>query len=144
MKRIFIKNVYKKVFWLQRQARLTVHDFQNWRQGLELLSKWLITFKTNQFILGYLYNDFITLQNWRQGLELLSKWLITFKTNQFILGYLYNDYITLPSLINKTYIAFSYTSYLYQHSTDFRMNVTENRCKWMQRFESAFVFIYST
>ena len=50
------------------------------------------------------------------------------------------EYITCP-FFQKTYVPFSYTSYLYQGSIDFRINIAGIKYKWMQKFENVRNFI---
>ena len=47
-----------------------------------------------------------------------------------------DDYITRP-IFKKTCVPFSYTSYLYQHSIDFRVN--RAGYEWTQKFENEFL-----
>ena len=41
----------------------------------------------------------------------------------------------------KTDILFSYTSYLYQHSIDFQINMAGKNYKWTQKYENVNIFI---
>ena len=54
--------------------------------------------------------------------------------------YVSNDYISGPSF-QKSYVPFSYTSYLYQHSIDSRINLAGNKYQWTQKWGHVDIFI---
>ena len=64
----------------------------------------------------------------------------TFFHLRCLTGYVSDDYITFL-FFRKTYASFSYTSYLYQHSTDFRINMVQNKYKCTQKFDNVHIFI---
>ena len=93
---VFIINWLKRAFWLQTQARKSKLEVQKGPQGMEVFSKWSITFKSSRFTLDYLYND------WRSMTASLN---------------------TLQKILCSIFICLTSSSYLYQHLIDLRLNI---------------------